>query len=76
MTARVVRFVFETRSCAVVSGYGSRELITELRGRPPVWSTLSRGWVVQPQTARDLIAICEARGYDVVLEGGGADELA
>ena len=58
---------FATPSCAYVRGYGTRERLTEMRGRPPVWSTLERAWVCQPSTARDLIAILEMRGYEVVV---------
>lgn len=54
---------------AFVKGYGSRDLLTELRGRPPVWSTLTRAWVTQPQTARDLVAVAESRGYAVTVSG-------
>jgi hypothetical protein len=60
---------------AFVSGYGSREMLTELRGRPPVWSSLTRAWVTQPRTAKDLIAVAESRGYLVSVShedpGGG-----
>jgi len=54
--------------CAIVSGHGSRALIEGLRGRPPTWSTLSRGWVVQAHTARDVIAVAEARRWTVTVE--------
>lgn len=57
-------------SCAVVGGYGSRELITDLRGRPPMWSSNPRGWVIQPSAIPDLAALAESRGYEVrVVEG-------
>jgi len=56
----------------VVTGYGSRDLITDLRGRPPMWSSRPRGWVIQPHTAPDLVALAEHRGY-VVLHANGAD---
>ena len=58
-------------SCALVSGHGSREMLTELRSRPPVYATLSRAWVTTPKTARDLVAIAEHRGYDVTVLGRG-----
>jgi hypothetical protein len=70
VSRRVLTISFETPSCALVRGYGSRELLTELRGgRPPVWATRSRAWVTQPATARDLIAVAETRGYDIVITG-------
>lgn len=65
MTGRVLSVVFVNRVCALVRGHGSRALITELRGHPPVWATLSRAWVVLPKTARDLIAVAESRGYGI-----------
>lgn len=50
-----------------VSGYGSRDLIVELRGRPPVYNSHTRAWCVQDSTARDIIAAAEARGFEVVV---------
>ncbi len=58
-----------TDSMSVVAGHGSRELVTETRGgRPPVWSSRPRGWVVQPKTVPDLVALAEHRGYQVVVQ--------
>lgn len=75
MSRRVLMISFETPSCALVCGHGSRELLTELRGgRPPVWATRSRAWVTQPATAKDLIAVAETRGYDIVITGEAATE--
>jgi hypothetical protein len=66
--SRHIEIRFVSPSCALVTGYGTREMLTELTGRPPVWGTVSRGWVVQPHRARDLIAILEHRGgYDVTV---------
>lgn len=56
------------KHCAYVSGHGSRELLTELRGRPPLWSSLSRAWATTARTARDLVAVAESRGYEVIVE--------
>ena len=61
---------FFNASCAYVRGHGSRDLITERTGRPPVWATLSQAWVCQSRTARDVIAIAERRGYDVTISEG------
>jgi hypothetical protein len=60
--SRHVEIRFASPSCALVSGTRVRELLTNLTGRPPVWSTISRGWVTQPHHARDLVAILEHRG--------------
>ena len=67
MSQRTLTLAFVTSSCAYVRGYGARDLITELRRRPPVWATRARAWVVQPHTAKDLIALAEQRGYDIVV---------
>jgi hypothetical protein len=64
---------YETPSCALVRGHGSRDLVMKVTKRSPVWATLSRGWVVQPHTAGDVIAVAESRGYDVVVIQAGAD---
>ncbi|MEP7738112.1 hypothetical protein ABKW28_10705 [Nocardioides sp. 31GB23] len=53
--------VYVNRNMAVVRGYGSREALIELGGKP-VWSMLSHGWVTTPRRASDLIARLEARG--------------
>lgn len=58
---------------SVVAGWGSKDLIVELRGRVPAWSSRPRGWAVQPHTARDLVALAEIRGFDVAwLDAGDA----
>jgi hypothetical protein len=81
VVSRHVEIRFVSPSCALVSGFGTREVLTELMGgRPPVWATVSRGWVVQPHRARDLIAILDHRGgYDITVtngEGERANALA
>ena len=56
------------RSLTVLTGYGSRELVVEIRnGRPPMWSSSPRGWAVQPSTADDVVALAESRGFLVVI---------
>ena len=64
---RTLAVTLVNRNMATVSGHGSRELLTELSGRPPVWSVLSRAWVTQPRRARDLIALAESRGFLVTV---------
>lgn len=61
----------DTKMCAYVRGYGSRELLTSLRGRPPVYATKHRAWVTTEATARDLVALAELRDFDVTVTGGG-----
>lgn len=62
-------------NCAYISGYGSREMIAEIRhGRSPVYSSMGRAWVTTPSTARAVIAIAETRFYEVsVTEGDPVD---
>ena len=75
--SRHVYFRFLNASCALVNGHGTREMLTEMMGRPPVWATVSRGWVVQPRRARDLVANLEHRGgYDVTVTNVDADQLS
>jgi hypothetical protein len=70
MSARYA-VVFVNPNCAYVSGYGSRELLTDLRGgRPPVWSSIGRAWVTTSTTAGDFIAIAERRGAVVEVSEG------
>lgn len=69
MSARVLHVCFVNDSCAYLRGYGSRELLTELRGRPPMYGTRVRAWHTQPQTARDAIAVAESRRWPVEVIG-------
>ncbi|WP_370287896.1 hypothetical protein [Nocardioides sp.] len=56
-------------SLSTVSGWGARDLITDLRnGRPPLWNRNPRGWVIGPWRTSDLIAFAESRGFLVVLD--------
>ena len=65
--ARHISVRFVSPSCALVNGYGTREMLTELGGRP-VWATISRAWVTTPARARDLVAILEHRGgFDITV---------
>lgn len=63
-------------NAAYISGYSSRELITEIRKRPPCWSSLGRAWVTTPRTARDIIAVAEARHYEVTVTEGDPVDLS
>lgn len=75
MTRRL-EVVLINDNCAYVSGYGSREMITELRKRPPVWSSLGRAWVTTPRTALDVIAVAEMRHYEVAVTEGDPVDLS
>ena len=55
----------------VIAGYGSRDLLAELRGRPPLWSSRPRGWATTPEIAADVAALAERRGFLVVHNEAG-----
>jgi hypothetical protein len=65
----------ENKHCALVNGYGSRDMLTELLGKPPLWSTISRSWVTTERTAKDLVAVAERRGFDILVTGPTSDDL-
>ena len=54
---------------SLVRGPGARELVITVTGRPPVWSSIRRGFSVQEKTARDVVAAAELRFYDIVITG-------
>ena len=54
---------------SVVRGYGSRGLVIQITGHPPVWRPSRRGWSVQEKTAADVVAAAENAGYDIVITG-------
>lgn len=54
---------------SLVRGHGARELVELVTGRPPVWSSVRRGWSIQETTARDVIAAAEIRNYDILVIG-------
>lgn len=68
MSTRHLTVTFVNRHCVYVSGHGSRTMLTDLRGRPPVYATRSHAWVTTEGTAADLIAVAERRGYEVVVK--------
>lgn len=63
MRRRVLR-VELNRYASLVSGPGAHELIRESSDRLPVWISTLRGFSVSEETARDVIAAAEVRGYD------------
>lgn len=54
---------------SLVRGYGSRALIEEVTGRPPIWIPRLRGWSCQERTATKVIALATERHYDVDMVG-------
>ncbi len=67
MSRRVLQVEFVNDSCTLIRGPQSRELIMEITRKAPVWAVRDRAWVAQPHTARDVVAVAEMRGYDVVI---------
>jgi len=57
---------------AEFSGYGSREMYVSLFRRGPVYNTRTRRFSTVPDRARDLVALAETRGYDVVVTASDA----
>lgn len=64
MSARL-QAAFVAPSCAYMRGHGSRELLTEVLGRPPVYGSRLRAWHAQPHNVTDAIAVAEERGIKV-----------
>lgn len=67
--SRTIKIAIEGPHTAFVSGYEIRDVITELKGRPPVWAQKERAWCVSEATAMDVLAICEQRNWNIVLTG-------
>jgi hypothetical protein len=71
MSGRVLTVAYAGPLEVYVSGWGSRELICEVRnGRPPLYDHRRRAWYCTPKTAADALAMAERRGWtvDVVTE--------
>ena len=54
---------------SLVRGYRARELCERVTGRAPVYIPRLRGYSCQEKTAKDVVAIAEAQGFDVVVTG-------
>lgn len=65
---RRIKVVIEGPHAAFVSGWGSRELLMELRGRAPMYSSTARAWATTERVAGDVIAAAERRGWMVDVE--------
>lgn len=50
-----------------VKGWGARELIIELGGKP-IWSRRRKSWSTSEGTALDVLAAAEHKGYAVQYE--------
>lgn len=66
------RPVIEVELCgpgSLVRGHEARALVEAVLGRPPVWIPRLRGWSCQEANARDVVALAESRGIDVLITG-------
>lgn len=63
MSTRILQYCYVNRWLALIRGYGSRDLIIETTGHPPVWLPRFRAWVAQPSTMRDALALAESRHW-------------
>ena len=54
---------------SLVSGYRARDLCEQVTGRAPVYIPRLRGYSCQEHTAKDVVALAERLGYDVVVVG-------
>ncbi|CAN5398399.1 hypothetical protein BH11ACT8_BH11ACT8_04350 [soil metagenome] len=62
-----------TPSCTYLRGYQVRQLVADVNGRPPIWATRARAWVVQPSSVPDIVAEAERRGWNIVLLSQGGE---
>lgn len=57
---------------SLVSGWLSRDLFLRVRGRAPMYVSRRGGYACQERTARDIVALAESMGHDVVITGSRA----
>ena len=70
--ARRIWINVESPVYATVRGHGARALLMTARpGRLPLWSSIGRCWNTTERTARDVVAIAERAGFDVIVTGEG-----
>lgn len=65
MGARLLQVAHVTQSCDYWRGHGSRELLTAVTGRAPLWGSRVRAWHCQPRTSADAMALAESWGWRV-----------
>lgn len=63
MSARVIKAAYAGRLAAWVNGWGSRELLEEATGRPPIWGARHRAWQCIPEAADAALILAELRGW-------------
>lgn len=67
MSAPAIIIEIESPWCAYVRGARAWELCRKAGRRKPAWSSVARAWVVSERTARDVTALAEHAGLDVVV---------
>jgi hypothetical protein len=66
---RPLEVEIESRWRVNVRGPQSWELCRQAGRRKPAWSRAARAWVVSERTSRDVVAMAEAAGLNVVVTG-------
>lgn len=70
MRRRLLEVEAENRYCHRLRGPDVRALAMRVNaGKVPVWSSIAKAYTVSEQTAANVIALAEHRGYDVVVTG-------
>lgn len=67
MSVRVLHLAHITPSCDLWRGFGAYELLREISGRAPLFSSRTRAWTCGPWRTPDAIALWESRGGVVEL---------
>jgi hypothetical protein len=66
---RPLEVEIESRWRVNVRGPQSWELCRQAGRRKPAWSRVARAWVVSERTSRDVLAMAEAAGLNIVVTG-------
>lgn len=67
--SRGIKLDYVTRYRVDVRGWRARDLIIAATNRRPVWSSVTKSWVITEDSAADLIAICDQRRIEVTTTG-------
>jgi hypothetical protein len=66
---RYIEVEIESRWRVNIRGPQSWVLCRQAGHRKPAWSHASRSWVVSEATAKDVVAMAEAAGLNVIVTG-------
>lgn len=67
--SRSIKLDYVTRHRVDVRGWRARDLIIAATNKRPVWSNVTKSWVISQDSAADVIAICDQRRIEVVTTG-------